>query len=368
MEKIAVSLKKTLDSSYDIHVGNGLLGKAVQLITQTVNAGRYFVLADTNTGPLYAEALIREFRDCGHKIDSFIFPAGEQSKNRAVKTEIEDHMLDSGLDRDACCIAVGGGVCGDLCGFTAATYMRGIKFVQIPTTLLAQVDSSVGGKTGIDTPKGKNLIGAFHQPSMVIIDPQTLRTLDREEFISGLGEVIKHALLFDSNSVELLRNRKEEILQLDPDLLAKIVADNCRLKKNVVEQDEFEQEYRKVLNFGHTAGHAVEQAANYQLSHGKCVLIGMVIESEIGVASGLITKAHSREVAALCHAYYPIEDWPKLADPDRMIELMLGDKKNRSGNIYFSFSAASGMPLSAEGKYAFPVDQEIIKKVLKNFC
>lgn len=355
-----VNLQKTVDYSYPIEIKTGLLEEAASRIRDLFAGHPCALVSDSNVFPLYGKQLAAELREHGHTVVEIGFPAGEQSKCRAVKEQIEDRMLDAGLGRDCFLVALGGGVTGDMGGFVAATYMRGIPFVGIPTSLLAQVDSSVGGKTGLDVPQGKNLIGAFHQPGMVLIDPGVLRSLPPVEYRSGLGEVVKHALMFDADLVELLQQQRQQVLDVEPTVMARVVEKNCRIKARVVEKDEREGGMRKLLNFGHTVGHALETVHSYRIPHGTAVLHGMFLESLILERANLLEGDTARSIRALCSSYLEGCDPLPPVGPGDLQGAMRLDKKNRAGAIHFVFPAQVGKPYSRDGQYAFPVADDII--------
>lgn len=364
MKQIKIELNQVKDTGYNIFIKNGILNEIEKIIENTVDTDSYCVIADSNTGPLFGELIADKLKNKGKRVQYLKFPAGERSKSRSQKAELEDQMFNFELDRKSCCIAVGGGVCGDLAGYIAATFLRGIKFIQVPTTLLAQVDSSVGGKTGIDAPAGKNLIGAFHQPSAVIIDPLTLTGLDSDQYLSGMGEIIKHALLFDKEMIIILENEKDALLNRDPELISRLIANNCKLKAEVVQRDETESGLRKILNLGHTIGHAVETAQNFKIPHGLCVMIGIVLEADLAANIGLIERASLETIRRLIYMYYPRDKWPAINDIGELISIMKKDKKNKDGNINFVFSSGDGSYLKHAGDFSFAVDEHLIKRSL----
>ena len=281
---------------YDIIIEPGALQHAHALITDVVRAPSYCIIAPDDVVSLYAQPLQRAFAD---KASLLTFPAGESSKSRETWQELTDAMLAHGFGRDACIIAIGGGVAGDLAGFVAATYMRGIPFVQVPTTLLAMIDASVGGKTGVDTHAGKNLVGAFHPPALVLTDPRVLHTLPAEQLRSGLAEAVKHGAILDEAYFARIENEADAILRLDDDALAWLIARSVELKARVVQDDPFELGKRAILNFGHTVGHAVEAEAQYRLPHGYAIAIGMVAEAVAGEAIGVTEPGTSERLRTL---------------------------------------------------------------------
>jgi 3-dehydroquinate synthase len=281
-------------------------------------------------------------------------PEGEQAKVLETARELWDRLLDEGCDRSSTVVALGGGAVGDLSGFVAATYMRGMNFVQVPTTLLAQVDASIGGKTAIDHPRAKNLIGAFHQPRLVVVDPAVLGTLPEREFRSGLAEIIKHGIVLDAGYFEDLEASVQALVGRDLTTLERVVAGSCRLKAGIVERDEQEAELRWVLNYGHTVGHAIEAATGFRVwTHGEAVSLGIAAEARLaerlGIGSPAATK---RQVSLLAAVGLPVAGIQ--VEPAAVVEALSRDKKSRDGRIPFvlapeigSFRVVSDVPRDA---------------------
>lgn len=287
MTKIRVNASKP----YDVVIGNGLLSQAGALIAETVKGRKAVIVTDDIVNGLYAEKLIKSMNESGFTTDIFVFPNGEESKCHKTLIELYDFLAEKNITRSDFLVALGGGVVGDLTGFAAATYLRGIDYVQIPTTLLAQVDSSVGGKTAVDIGAGKNLVGAFKQPDIVIADIDTLDTLSEEIFTDGMGEVVKYGMIWSKELFDLLKTGRVK------ENLAKIVEQCVDIKRQVVETDEFDTGLRMILNFGHTLGHSIEKYYNYHgFSHGKAVSVGMYLITTIGEKAGLIKGNISEEL------------------------------------------------------------------------
>ena len=286
MSKIRIELG---ERGYDIHVGAGLLDKAGELISGACKGRTAAVVTNKKIGNLYANRLIKSLGKSGISAQVITIPSGERSKTLSTVARIYEKLLDMKLDRGGMVIGLGGGVIGDIAGFAAATYLRGVDFVQIPTSLLAQVDASVGGKTGVDLPRGKNLVGAFHQPKIVIIDISVLRTLPVREFRCGLAEIIKHGIIRDSEYFTFIEKNLKAIKRQDVNVLERAIEQSCEIKADVVQQDERESGLRRILNYGHTVGHAIESLTGYKkYKHGEAVSIGMVTAAlaarEIGSA------------------------------------------------------------------------------------
>lgn len=248
---------------------------------------RVCIVTDSNVGRLYLNEVLKKLEESFDTVVSFTFPAGEGSKNLDTVQKVYRFLLDRHFHRKDVIVALGGGVTGDLAGYAAATYMRGIDYVQVPTTLLSQVDSSIGGKTGVDFDGYKNIVGAFKKPRLVFTNPSTLKTLPKRQFVSGMAEVIKHGYILDREYLTYLKKHRAEIMSLQEDVLEEMIEVSCKIKRDVVEQDFTEQSVRALLNFGHTVGHAVEKFAYERLFHGECVAIGMVAATILSVRKGL---------------------------------------------------------------------------------
>jgi len=319
-------------------------------IKKVSSAKKVCVITDSNVAPLYLDRVVSGLEKEGYEVFSFIFKAGESSKTTAVIVEMVEFLAEKGLTRKDLVVALGGGVCGDMAGFAAAVYLRGIDFVQIPTTLLSQVDSSVGGKTGVDLPQGKNLCGAFHQPVLVLIDPLALHTLSDHYFSDGMGEVIKAGCIKSAQLFEKIENKdvKENIEE--------IIFECVDIKRGVVERDEKEQGERALLNFGHTIGHGIEKLHNFSgVSHGEAVGIGMLMISEIGEKAGLTEKGTADRIKAVLEKYNM-----KTSDnhsAESIIEAMQSDKKRTLNGINFVMLKSIG------NSFIYPVENEKINKL-----
>lgn len=285
-------------AGYEILIERGLVSRAGEFVANAVSAEKIAVISDSNVAPLYLETVENSLKKSGFETVSYVFEAGEGSKNTKTLVEIVEFLAQSELTRNDAVVALGGGVCGDMAGFAAAVYLRGIKYIQIPTTLLSQVDSSVGGKTAVDLPQGKNLCGAFHQPSLVLIDADVLNTLPPHYFSDGMGEVIKYGCI---KSASLFDKIEKENAQ---DCIEDIIFECVDIKRGVVERDEKEAGERALLNFGHTAGHAIEKLHNFSsVSHGEAVGIGMVMISAVGENLGITKAGTADRVAAVLKKY-----------------------------------------------------------------
>jgi 3-dehydroquinate synthase len=325
------------DRSYDIEIGSNL--DAVGTRLQDLGLGRKMALVTNPTvKKLYGQTTVDSLKTAGFTVMSIEVPDGEQYKNLDWANAIYTALLVNSFDRKSALIALGGGVIGDLTGFAAATFMRGIPFIQLPTTLLAMVDSSVGGKTGVNHPMGKNMIGAFYQPKKVLMDVSVLRSLPKEELLSGMAEVIKYGVIRDGSLFEYLDANREKILSLDPDALSHVIRRSCEIKADVVSRDEREGGLRAILNFGHTVGHAIETAENYTMRHGYAVAIGMVYASRLAHKTGLCDASVPERVEKLIAAYGLPTDLSALSRKPTAAELMGTmqiDKKAEGGKVKF---------------------------------
>ncbi len=328
MKELLVALG---ERSYPIYIGSGLLNQA-ELYKQHIKSSQVIVITNTTIAPLYLDQVLNNLHD--FKVESLILPDGEQFKTLDYVTQIFDKLLSCKFSRNSTLIALGGGVIGDMGGFSAACYQRGIAFLQIPTTLLSQVDSSVGGKTGVNHPLGKNMIGAFYQPQCVIADADVLNTLDDRQLSAGLAEVIKYGLIRDLAFFEWLEENIELLLARDKEALAFAIERSCLNKAEIVAEDETETGIRATLNLGHTFGHAIETGSGYgTYLHGEAVAIGTCQAADLSRRKGWLTDADVERIITLFKkANLPVNP-PEQLDSDRFIELMAVDKKNIDGKI-----------------------------------
>jgi len=329
------------ERSYPIHVGAGLIDDA-SLVLAHLKQRKVAVVTNTTVAPLYLERVRGSLEAAGVRVITIILPDGEEHKNWGTLNIIFDALLEHRCERATTLIALGGGVIGDMTGFAAATYQRGAPFIQMPTTLLAQVDSSVGGKTAINHPRGKNMIGAFYQPRAVLADMQTLNTLPRRELQAGLAEVIKHGVIRDAEYFAWLEANIDALLAGDAEALAHAVVRSCEIKAAVVALDEREEGPRAQLNFGHTFGHAIETGFGYGTwLHGEAVALGMVMAADLSARLGMITRADAARLQGLiARAGLPVE--VKGMPAGRFLELMSHDKKAQEGKLRFVLLEAIG--------------------------
>ena len=319
---------------YDIVYEKDFSGLHEMLQQFDLKKRKICIVSDTNVAELYLEEVKQQLSKTASFVTAYVFPAGECSKTIDTVQLVYEHLILNHFDRNDMLVALGGGVVGDLTGFTAATYLRGIRFIQVPTSLLAMVDSSVGGKTGVDFMSYKNMVGAFHQPRLVYMNVHTLDTLSPELFSCGMGEVLKHGFIRDDAYSKWLDQNREGILALDEDLLSEMIYRSCVIKKTVVENDPTEQGERAVLNFGHTIGHAIEKLKNFTLLHGQCVAVGTVCAAFLSMKRGLISEEYYNWTVSLIKAFQlPVA--VEGLDPKTILSVTKSDKKMEQGQIKF---------------------------------
>ncbi|MBU1909896.1 MAG: 3-dehydroquinate synthase [Verrucomicrobia bacterium] len=328
--------------SYEIRIGAGVLGQLGTLCRDLDLGPVALVVSDEHVNPLYGPPVEAALHEAGFEVGRVAVPAGEASKSGKMLFRLYDEALDRGLDRRGFVVALGGGVVGDLAGFFAASFLRGIRYVQIPTSLLAMVDSSVGGKTGINLPRGKNLVGAFHQPVLVLADVAALRTLPAREYTAGLAEVVKYGIIRDAGFFEKLEQNADGLRAGEPALLESVIAHGCRIKAEVVRLDERERSLRAILNFGHTLGHAVEQVTGYgRYLHGEAISLGMAFAARLSARLTGFPPAEADRMIALLRALgLPVErpdlDWSAVR------QAMGVDKKTRDRALRFVLAERIG--------------------------
>lgn len=320
-------------------------------------AGQFALIADSTVADLVVPRLLPALRERGLSIHLFTFPAGESSKTRRCKERLEDEMLERGIDRHSAVLAVGGGVTIDLAGFVAATYLRGIPWMAIPTTLLAMVDASHGGKVGLNTPHGKNLIGAYHLPQSVLIDPDLLTTLPEEQMRQGMAEVVKAALIGSPQLFERLERMGEE-------LSLEVIEESIQIKLRVVREDPQERGLRRLLNFGHTIGHALEAATQYSLSHGDAVALGMRAEVWLSQEMGHLSEESSRAILNLLDRHRFPTHLSRDFESESFYRALISDKKSCTGRSRFVLLEGIGRPLSFGGAYCTAVPMKMIEEAL----
>jgi 3-dehydroquinate synthase len=346
--------------SYAIHIGSGLHDRVAAYLAEAGLAGRLALVTDSNVLALYGTGVQKTLTEAGNKVILCEIAPGERSKTLEVARELYERFLLEQLDRTSAVVALGGGVVGDLAGFVAATYMRGIPYAQVPTTVVAQVDSSVGGKVGVNLPEAKNVVGSFYQPRIVISDVSTLRTLPEREFRAGLAEVVKCGVIADADLFRTLEARREAILARDRDILEELIERCCRIKARIVHEDETERGMRVVLNYGHTIGHAIEASSGYgRFLHGEAIAIGMDGAARIGAVLGVTDEEFVARQAALIDAYGLPRRWSEMRVAEVMAALAM-DKKRASGVMRFILASEPGCASVRDG-----VDERVVVRVLE---
>jgi 3-dehydroquinate synthase len=357
MRELSVGLG---ERSYPIFIQQGLLDDIGSKLHNKPFAKRYAIVADDHVAGLFGERLLASLQKNNIQAELITFARGEESKNLATVAELSSTLARMGFDRKDGLLALGGGVTGDITGFLAACYMRSIPFAQVPTTLLAQVDSSVGGKTGVDIPEGKNLVGAFYQPKAVFIDSQILQQLPQNELLNGLAEVIKYGVIYDRDFFKFLEMSRKNILALDLQVLEDVIARSCKIKAAIVEADERESDLRRILNFGHTIGHAVEAVSEYKLAHGAAVAMGMVAVAELAVLKGILDQREKERIKNLISEFGLPAKIPHEYDRVRIQEYLLADKKTIGGKVFFVLPTKIGKVIITD-----EVEAELIARVIE---
>jgi len=362
---VRVLLQEQRDASYDIAIGRGLLAELPALLARHCPAARYAVITDSHVAPLYGEKLVARLHEAKLAASAFTFPAGEWNKTRETWAGVSDRMLAAQLGRDGAVVALGGGVAGDVGGFVAATFHRGIPYIQVPTSLLAMIDSSIGGKTGVDASAGKNLIGVFHQPRLVVADLDTLATLPPLQLAAGMAEALKHGVIADADYFASLERDAGAIKAKDPGALERVVTRSVEIKAHIVAQDEREAGVRAVLNFGHTVGHAIEATTKFEVLHGEAVAIGMVYEARLGERLGVTARGTAERLERALVAYGLPTELPSGPSAADVLAAMQVDKKARAGAVRFALPQAIGaMHRAPDGGWTIAPDPRTISEIL----
>jgi 3-dehydroquinate synthase len=347
------------ERSYPILIKEGLLDGIGAELQKIPFAKRYGIIADDRVAALFGTRVLASLEGSGIEAELITFAHGEASKNLGTIAELSSILARRGFDRKDGLLALGGGVTGDIAGFLASCYMRSIPFAQVPTTLLAQVDSSVGGKTGVDIPEGKNLVGAFYQPRAVFIDSKALSSLPAGELLNGLAEVIKYGVIYDRDFFKFLELSQKDILAVNLPVLEDVIARCCKIKAAIVEADETESNLRRILNFGHTIGHAVEAVSGYRLPHGMAVAMGMVAAAELAVLKGILEPREKERMQNLLERFGLPVEIPEEYDRTRIRQYLLSDKKTIGGKVFFVLPTKIGRVIITD-----EVEEELLAKVL----
>jgi 3-dehydroquinate synthase len=356
---VVISVTHAL-GSYPVYIEPGVLGRLDEHVRRHLRGRRVAVIADAAVHAFYRGG---QLGAAPTSLETITFPPGERSKSRESWARLTDELLQLGCGRDCGIVALGGGVAGDLAGFVAATFMRGVPYLQVPTTLLAMLDASVGGKTGVDTPHGKNLVGAFHPPAAVLADPLTLGTLPQREYRAGLAEAVKHGLIADRSYFDWIEQSADALLGRDRGALVRLVSKSVEIKAQVVGDDEREGGRRAILNAGHTIAHALELALDFGIPHGEAVALGLVAESALAEALGLADPGLHLRVEGLLQRLGLPSRLQRPVAVTQVIAAMSSDKKNRDSQIRFALPTALGR-MASEGGWTRNVDETAIRSAL----
>jgi 3-dehydroquinate synthase len=361
---------KNKDTVCDVFAGKNLYDEVI-IYLKKMNKAKYVIITDSKVEKLHGETLFAKCKEAGLNAFMISFPEGEKNKTRQTKANLEDKMFEQKCGRDAVIIALGGGVTGDMSGFVAGTYMRGISVVQIPTTTISIADSSYGGKTGLDVPAGKNLIGVFHQPVAVFMDTELLKTLDKRNYDSGLIEMVKHGMIKNKEFYDFFKENLEKILTREGEeydkVMSKIVMDNIAIKREVVVEDQKESNLRKILNYGHTIGHAVEKLSNFDLLHGEAIAIGISVEAFLAYKNDLCSEECFLEQKNMIEKMGLLTKIPDSINTSDIVELMKLDKKARDGTPEFSLVSEIGKYFEENGVIAKRFSLEVLAKVIDEY-
>ena len=361
MAREAITVNYEDKPIYDIVFEHSFDRLSEEMLSLNSRERKVCIVTETKVESLYLEQVKNVLAPVCKELICFVFPEGEASKNLDTVKDLYEHLIQNKFDRKDLLVALGGGVTGDLTGFAAATYLRGVDFIQVPTTLLSQVDSSIGGKTGVDFNAYKNMVGAFHMPKLVYINIDTLASLPEREFNCGLGEIIKHGLIKSMDYLNFIKEHKEAIKSRVPKVLKEMIYGSCMIKKAVVERDPKEKGERAMLNFGHTLGHAIEKKMEFAMLHGECVALGSIIALYISYQMGRITKEEYEENRALIE-WFDYPSLPENIDPQELVEITKVDKKMESGFVKFIILNKIG-----EAEIVKTVTDEMMKEAVSSF-
>lgn len=364
-DAIRINLVREVDDSYDIVFGINLFPQIAKELKESQLGSRYAIITDSNVEEFYGYSLGNALVNEGLDVKSFSFKAGEQSKDIETCMNIIGRMSELKYGRDSAILALGGGVVGDMAGFIAAIFNRGIPYIQIPTTIVAQADSSIGGKTAVDTKYGKNLVGAFKQPKKVYIDAATVLTLTEMEYKNGLAETVKHGIIQDKSFFNYLQENADSILERSIDSSLYIAKQNCRIKGSVVEQDPHEKGLRRILNYGHTVGHALEKLTDYKLLHGEAVSIGMMVAGRIANALGYFSDSELKQQEQLLLKMGLPTAVPEEISDEAIIEVTSVDKKAKDGRARYVLPVSIGRMHEFDGAYAIHIDTDVVEKAIQ---
>lgn len=359
-----VRLSDPVDRSYQVDVGFGNLHEIAKTVAAWDDIHRYVIITDEQTKELFGDALAAALKKTKQKVDLLHFPSGEKAKIQETVTDLQHQMLENHCASDTLILSLGGGVVGDIAGFVAATYMRGIPYVQIPTTLLAMTDSAIGGRVGVNTPYGKNLVGAFWHPRRVIIDMQTLTSLPEGQFINGLFEVIKMFVTHDARSFGYLEKHIDRLLARDESVLERVVRSAIRIRTSMATNDPHNEGEQKLIRFGHVVGQAIEKVSDYKMPHGYAVGYGMLVETLVAFEMEKITEDAKNRILAVLHALEIYGKDMEVWETKELLDAMKKDKDAKGGKTQISIMKEIGEPYVVRKAYIHPVEKTVLKKVL----
>lgn len=345
MTTLKLRLIERKDHSYGIVIQPGVLNTIPTDLKKKQWGQKYCVITDTTVKKLYGDELVQNMRELGLNATLLAFQPGESNKNLKTVEKLLNQMIQLGHNRESCVIALGGGVVGDTAGFVASIFMRGIPFIQIPTTLMAMADSGIGGKTGVDLMGGKNLVGTFAQPKQVYIDPQVLSTLPKKHLANGLAEIVKHGLIRDKGILKILKKFPEKATEGHTTTITKLLIRSCKVKTRVIQRDTYEKNLRMILNYGHSIGHAIEHASKYQLNHGQAVAIGINLENRLAVDRKLMKPKQCEAIEEILKSLKLPTIIPEKIDRDPILKALKFDKKNKGDTFTFTLLKRPGKPI-----------------------
>lgn len=362
MYRELISTYQESTSSFPIHIESDIFSNDRMAKKISILSSHFAIITDSNIENIFGDLILNFFKKNNLKASLFSFKAGEENKTRQTKEELENQLFEKQYGRDSCIVGFGGGVTTDVTGYLASTYCRGVPFISIPTSLLAMVDAAIGGKNGVDHPLGKNLIGTIYHPKMILIDPSFLKTLPSSEISNGSVEMIKHGLVFNKEEIRYLLHDANALFSHDLNVMIERIFQSCKIKLSVVQEDEKEGGKRRLLNFGHTVGHAIELLSNYQIPHGEAVALGILAEEYMAIEMGYATETLLNTTKMLFDAFKVPLKLPSECSLERLMKVMALDKKSLKGKPRFVMLKDIGIAMPFDGNYCTPVPDAILIK------